>query len=112
MPSKKKLIPALLALAALAASPLAGCNSTVSNRDPIGERFPLEFTLPGSSERIVCMVEVAWVRHPDAQDELRHGMPGLGLRFAGISGTAEAAIRRFTEAREALFFPEFDEHDA
>jgi len=35
-----KLIPVLLLAAVLAVLPLVGCNSTLPNRDPLGERFP------------------------------------------------------------------------
>jgi uncharacterized protein (TIGR02266 family) len=51
-----------------------------------GERFPLEFTLPGTDITINCTAEVIWSRRFDP--ELQHKSnyePGMGLKFLDLS---------------------------
>lgn len=78
---------------------------------PVGERFPVEFELPGRNEVLRCLAEVAWVREYRENDDLgKQGIvPGMGLRFVGLSEEQQTAIAGFLDEREPLFFPEFDE---
>jgi uncharacterized protein (TIGR02266 family) len=77
---------------------------------PVGERFPVEFTLPTASAPLRCMAEVAWVReYREGADLTGDSVPGMGLRFIGLGDDSRAQIAAFLEQREPLFFPEFDE---
>jgi len=67
----------------------------------VGQRFAMEFGLPGSGQPIRCMVEVAWVSDS-------HGA-GMGLRFIGLTESARQSIEQFQRQREPLFFPELDD---
>ncbi len=76
---------------------------------PIGERFPLTFTLPGHIEPIFCLVEVAWVREYREDATPRDGSPGMGVRFVGLSLEDQQTISEFVGNRQPLFFPEPDD---
>ena len=77
---------------------------------PVGDCFPLVFTLPGHPTRIHALVEVAWVReYADGRDLAPCAPPGMGLRFVGLETGAQDAIARFLQRRQPLFFPESDE---
>ncbi len=76
---------------------------------PVGERFPLVFQLP-EREPVFCLVEVAWVREYREGEDLKHGSPGMGVRFIGLLPEDREAIAAFVEqTREPLFHPEADE---
>ncbi len=64
---------------------------TVNPKDE-GERFKLEFQLPGGGETITCTAEVVWKRsyHPSEEYE-----PGMGLRFIDISEEISAKIDKW-----------------
>jgi uncharacterized protein (TIGR02266 family) len=83
--------------------------ATYDGLRPVGERFPLVFTLPGGQEPIFCLVEVAWLREYREDQDFLHGSPGMGVRFIGLLYEDREAIAGFVESREPLFHPEADE---
>jgi uncharacterized protein (TIGR02266 family) len=86
--------------------------ATYDGLRPVGERFPLVFTLPGAEEPIFSLVEVAWVREYREDQDFDHGSPGMGVRFIGLLAEDREAIAEFVENREPLFHPEADELSA
>jgi uncharacterized protein (TIGR02266 family) len=76
----------------------------------IGERFLVTFQLPGDPAPVRCMVEVAWVNEfREGQGRTDDAVPGMGLRFVGLTPEDAARIARFQAEREPLFFPDVDE---
>lgn len=69
----------------------------------IGERITLKFTLPGSSESVTVETEVRWIRENTALMRAEGGT-GMGVRFINLSPEASAAINRFVQSRESLFY--------
>ena len=59
------------------------------NPKPIGERFPIEFTLPGTQEIIRCMCEVVWRRCFDPSSKLE---PGFGVKFIDLAEAVQEQI--------------------
>jgi uncharacterized protein (TIGR02266 family) len=70
---------------------------------PVGERMILKFSLPDHPTPIVARAEVRWTRDANPGDQ-GDSPPGMGLRFIGLSPEAQAAISRFLEQRESLFY--------
>jgi uncharacterized protein (TIGR02266 family) len=68
---------------------------------PVGEVVMLSIRLPGYARPIEGAGEVRWVRE---YSERSNVPPGLGLRFVDIAPGGAAAIERFLENREPLFF--------
>ncbi len=79
---------------------------------PLGDRFAVVFSLPGTTRPITALVEVAWVREFKAGEEMRDGAPGMGLHFIGLADADRQAIEAFVQRRQPLFFPEPGELDA
>jgi uncharacterized protein (TIGR02266 family) len=73
----------------------------------IGTRFLMHCTLPDSPKAIRCMVEVAWLReyHQGLKYELGD-VPGMGVKFIGLTDEDASAIAAFQKSRESLFFPD------
>lgn len=67
----------------------------------VGTMVDLELTVPGHGDRIRTIAVVRWVR---LFNETSDGPPGMGLQFASIDGAGRTAIRRFLEARPAMFW--------
>jgi len=60
----------------------AGIFIQTINPKSVGEKFNVEFILPGEDEMISCTVEVIWKRdYPQSQ---KHE-PGMGLKFLDLS---------------------------
>ncbi|MFZ3064351.1 MAG: PilZ domain-containing protein [Nitrospirota bacterium] len=51
----------------------------------VGEKFPIEFTLPGTDIIINCTAEVMWSRRFDPQMHLKVNYePGMGIKFLDL----------------------------
>ncbi len=68
---------------------------------PLGTEVDLSFSLP-SGERIEARGVVQWVR--EVNDQLPDAFPGMGVQFAQLSSSAQAAIGQFLAQRDPLFF--------
>jgi uncharacterized protein (TIGR02266 family) len=80
----------------------------IATPDPlaIGATFLMDCALPEAARPLRCMVEVAWVReyHEGMSYEVG-AVPGMGVRFIGLTDEDAAAIAAFQKSRESLFFP-------
>jgi uncharacterized protein (TIGR02266 family) len=64
---------------------------------PIGTRFAIEFSLPGTVSPICCQARVAWVNDPEML--FKQELPaGMGLQFIDISLDDVNAIREYLTA--------------
>ncbi len=74
----------------------------------MGNRLPLCFTLPGSTQEIQTTAEVTWIRefnpmHPETK-------PGMGLRFLDLGPTDQERVNRYIRSvQEPLFHPQDDD---
>jgi uncharacterized protein (TIGR02266 family) len=69
----------------------------------VGERISLKFSLPGSDRDLAVETEVRWIRGHSAPQ--RQGLPtGMGLRFVNLPANAAAAIQRFLEMRDSIYY--------
>lgn len=67
---------------------------------PVGETLEICLHLPDGSE-IKAVGEVRWTRVFNADSDTP---PGMGVRFRELDAQSNAAIERFLEDREPLFF--------
>jgi uncharacterized protein (TIGR02266 family) len=67
---------------------------------PVGSILELSITLPDES-RVRGTGEVRWLR---VYNEHSDTPPGMGVRFLVVDQESRAAIERFLERREPLFF--------
>jgi uncharacterized protein (TIGR02266 family) len=70
----------------------------------IGDKISLKFALPGTPEPITVETEVRWIRENSALHRVGDGNTGMGVRFINLSADATAAINRFLESRDSLFY--------
>ncbi len=69
---------------------------------PVGTELDVRFSLP-SGQQIEARAGVRWVRElPDDADVSI--WPGMGVEFQGLTEEAQAAINRFMNLREPMFF--------
>lgn len=68
----------------------------------VGDRLRVRFRLPGIDNPIEAKVEVQWIRSHEAGD----GPPGFGGQFVELSPDGRAAVARFMEKREPIFYAE------
>ena len=71
------------------------------NLFPLGTEVDLSFTLP-TGEAIRAHGQVRWVREINDGDPEQ--IPGMGVHFLDLPKEAEAAIHRFVQEREPMFF--------
>jgi uncharacterized protein (TIGR02266 family) len=71
------------------------------NLKKIGTEVDLTFSLP-TGERIEAHGVVRWVR--EVNDKQPDVFPGMGVQFTRLDESAHAAIHRFLEQREPLFY--------
>ena len=69
----------------------------------IGDRITLQFTLPGTPEPVSVDTEVRWIRENTALHRV-DGATGMGVRFVNLSPAASAAIQKFLESRDSLYY--------
>jgi len=69
----------------------------------IGDRISLKFTFPGTSEPVTIETEVRWIRENTALHRAEGGT-GMGVRFINLSPEASAAITKFLQSRDSLFY--------
>ena len=67
----------------------------------VGSRIELSVRMPENDDVFHIVGEVRWVR---VYNEHSDTSPGLGVRFAELPPGAAAAIDRFLDKREPLFF--------
>jgi len=68
----------------------------------VGDQVSIKFTLPGHGSALAADAEVRWLRDPHV---MRTDAPeGIGLRFLSLSPDVQAAIARFLESRDSLFY--------
>jgi len=67
----------------------------------IGDRFELEFALPGQEVPWVVPCEVRWVRLADASAEL---IPGMGVKFLELAPRIRDKIQQFMRQRPPMFY--------
>jgi uncharacterized protein (TIGR02266 family) len=67
----------------------------------VGSKIELSLRTPESDEVFQIVGEVRWVR---LYNEHSDTSPGLGVRFTELPAGAAAAISRFLDQREPLFF--------
>ncbi|MBI5197410.1 MAG: PilZ domain-containing protein [Nitrospirae bacterium] len=65
------------------------------NPKKVGERFPIEFTLPGSGTRIECECEVVWRREYTPTGKME---PGFGVKFIDLPEGLQEAIETWIRA--------------
>lgn len=65
---------------------------------PLGSTAAIEVWLPGEAKPIAATGEVRWVRPGGAL------AAGIGFRFVDLGDEGMAAIRRFVEEREPMFW--------
>jgi uncharacterized protein (TIGR02266 family) len=70
----------------------------------IGDKISLKFALPGTAEPITVETEVRWIRENSALHRVGDGNTGMGVRFINLTAEATAAINRFLESRDSLFY--------
>jgi uncharacterized protein (TIGR02266 family) len=68
---------------------------------PLGAHLTISFGLPGGEE-IVAEAEVRWVRDPMLGDMSLS--PGMGVRFTTLAPEQLAAIRKFMDLRQPMFY--------
>ena len=64
----------------------------------VGEKFPVEFILPGEKTKISCTGEVTWTR-PYAEEGI--GSEGVGVRFVDLDGSKIRKIGQWMKSQEA-----------
>jgi uncharacterized protein (TIGR02266 family) len=69
----------------------------------IGDRITLKFSLPGNAEPVSVETEVRWIRENTALMRADGGT-GMGVRFINLSPEASAAIDKFLQSRDSLFY--------
>jgi uncharacterized protein (TIGR02266 family) len=69
----------------------------------IGDRITLNFTLPGSAATLSVETEVRWIRENTALMRADGGT-GMGVRFINLSPEASAAITKFLQSRDSLYY--------
>ena len=67
----------------------------------VGTVVDLAFRLPGSDEPLQAVGEVRWLRTYSESSDVP---PGLGIRFVLLGPGARAAIKRFLEQRDPMFY--------
>ncbi|HEY0467320.1 MAG TPA: TIGR02266 family protein [Polyangiaceae bacterium] len=67
----------------------------------VGSKIELSLRMPDSEEAFQIVGEVRWVRLYNEQSDTP---PGFGVRFIELPAGAAAAIGRFLNQREPLFF--------
>ena len=68
----------------------------------VGTRVNIKFTLPGSTQPLAVEAQVRWVRDP--RTIKTDGAEGMGLKFINLTPEASAAIARFLEQRDSIYF--------
>ena len=58
----------------------------------VGERFPMEFTLPDHKTKIDCVCEVVWTRQYSSEGT---GSEGVGVRFVDLDKKNIKAIEQW-----------------
>jgi uncharacterized protein (TIGR02266 family) len=69
----------------------------------VGDRLRVRFRLPGIEKPIEAKVEVQWIRTTDAGED---GPPGFGGAFVELDPDGRAAVARFVENRDPIFYAE------
>jgi uncharacterized protein (TIGR02266 family) len=69
----------------------------------VGDRISLKFQLPGSEKPIAVDTEVRWIRENSSLQRV-DGATGMGVRFMGLSPEATAAIQKFLQDRDSLYY--------
>ena len=69
----------------------------------IGDRITLKFSIPGTPEPISVETEVRWIRENSALQRT-DGATGMGVRFVNLSPAAAAAIQKFVQDRDSLYY--------
>jgi uncharacterized protein (TIGR02266 family) len=69
----------------------------------IGDRITLKFSLPGIPDPVAVETEVRWIRENSALHRVE-GETGMGVRFVNLSPVAAAAIQKFVESRDSLYY--------
>jgi uncharacterized protein (TIGR02266 family) len=64
----------------------------------VGERFPLEFVLPGRKTRLTCMGEVVWTKKYGLEGS---GSEGAGVRFMGMDTRKMKTIEQWIQKQES-----------
>jgi uncharacterized protein (TIGR02266 family) len=73
----------------------------------IGDRITLNFVLPGAEKPVQVETEVRWIRENTALQKV-DGSTGMGVRFIDLTPEASAAITRFLQSRDSLFYDDED----
>ncbi len=74
---------------------------------PVGTRFRVAFSLPGSERIYEANCEVRWLR--SLQTAAQSGMPaGMGVRFLDLSPEDAKAIDAYIEQVDTIFYDDFD----
>ena len=73
----------------------------------IGDRITLQFSLPGTPDLVSVETEVRWIRENSALHRV-DGATGMGVRFVNLSPVASAAITKFLESRDSLYYDDED----
>jgi uncharacterized protein (TIGR02266 family) len=73
----------------------------------IGDRITLNFVLPGAEKPVQVETEVRWIRENTALQKV-DGSTGMGVRFINLSPEASAAINKFLQSRDSLFYDDED----
>jgi uncharacterized protein (TIGR02266 family) len=68
----------------------------------VGSQIRVKFTLPGKKEPIEADTEVRWIR--DSRAMKTDAPEGMGLKFVGLSAPDRAAIEKFLQQRDSLYY--------
>jgi uncharacterized protein (TIGR02266 family) len=69
----------------------------------IGDRITLKFALPGSDQPLAVETEVRWIRENSSLQRV-DGATGMGVRFINLAPEAAAAIQKFLQNRDSLYY--------
>jgi uncharacterized protein (TIGR02266 family) len=69
----------------------------------IGDRITLKFQLPGTDQAVAVETEVRWIRENSSLQRV-DGATGMGVRFINLSPEAAAAIQKFLQNRDSLYY--------
>jgi uncharacterized protein (TIGR02266 family) len=69
----------------------------------IGDRITLNFSLPGTDNAILVETEVRWIRENSSLTRV-DGATGMGVRFMNLTAEASAAIQKFLQDRDSLYY--------
>jgi uncharacterized protein (TIGR02266 family) len=69
----------------------------------IGDRITLKFQLPGSDQPLAVETEVRWIRENSSLQRV-DGATGMGVRFINLAPEAAAAIQKFLQNRDSLYY--------